>query len=252
MSLKRLKSTPTLRELMLAKQDEMEAALTANRRIMPHEGEKGAAAELRWREMLADYLPNRYSVRSGFVVDYKGNVSQQIDVIIHDAQYSPFLFTAGTAVFVPAESVYAIFDAKQDISKDSLQKSGEKVASVRSLERTSGDIYTFEGKAKPGKPPADQDILGGVLAVTSDWRSDPFGAAFADALDGLPGPHRLDLGVAVSSGAFSNPKGGERTIYDKDTALVGFFTALVHSLQRLGTALAMNLEEWTAGLRTKE
>ena len=50
----------------------------------------------------------------------------------------------------------------------------------------------------------------------------------------MPGSHRLDVGVAVAAGAFSNPKGGERTIYDKDTALVRFFTALIRSLQPLG------------------
>ena len=56
---------PTVVELFRAKQDEMEAALSANRRVMPHSGEKGAAAEFRWRKMLSEYLPNRYSVQSG-------------------------------------------------------------------------------------------------------------------------------------------------------------------------------------------
>ena len=250
MSLKRLKKPPTLRELMLAKQDEMEAALTSNRRIMPHEGEKGAAAELRWRDMLADYLPNRYSVRSGFVVDHRGDVSDQIDVIIHDAQYSPFLFQAGTSVFVPAESVYAIFDAKQELSKQTLDETGKKVASVRRLDRTSGQIWTNAGGPFPGKDPQKQHILGGILTVTASWRSEPFGSPFFAALDEMPRSHSLDVGVAVAAGAFSSPRGGERTIYDKDTALVGFFTALIRSLQPLATALAMDLEKWTEGLRT--
>ncbi len=249
MSLQRLKKPPTLRELMLAKQDEMEAALTSNRRIMPHEGEKGAAAELRWRDMLADYLPNRYSVRSGFVVDHRGDVSDQIDVIIHDAQYSPFLFQAGTSVFVPAESVYAIFDAKQELSKRMLEETGKKVASVRRLDRTSGPIWTNAGGPFPGKKPEEQYILGGILAVSASWQSNPFGSAFVAALDEMPESHHLDVGVAVAAGAFSNPKGGERTIYDKDTALVGFFTALIRSLQPLATALAMDLEKWTEELR---
>src|SRR5690606_17815959 len=128
---------PTVQDLMLAKQEEMESALSANRRVMPHEGEKGAAAELRWRDMLSEYLPRRYSVRSGFVIDHDGGISGQLDVIIPDAQYSPFLFHAGTSCFVPAESIYAIFDAKQDLSKSSIEATGEKIASVRRLKRTS-------------------------------------------------------------------------------------------------------------------
>lgn len=249
MTLKRLDRRPTIRELMLAKQDEMVAALSANRRIMPHEGEKGAAAELRWREMLSTYLPRRYSVSSGFVVDHDNGVSQQIDIIIHDAQYSPFLFHAGTSCFVPAESVYAIFDAKQEISKETLTETGEKVESVRQLKRTSGNIWTNAGGPFPGKPPEDQPILGGILAVTSRY-NDPFGRSFSQALAELPEQRKLDLGVAVSAGAFEVGTDEEGLIvYDRDTALVGFFMALIRKLQPLATALAMDLDIWSKELR---
>lgn len=250
MTLERLDRKPRVRELMLAKQAEMEAALSANRRIMPHEGEKGAAAELRWREMLSMYLPRRYSVRSGFVVDYESGVSDQIDVIIHDAQYSPFLFQAGTSCFVPAESVYVIFDAKQDISKATLVATGNKVASVRQLKRTSGDIWTNAGGPYRGKLPESQPILGGILAVTSNFK-DPFGRNFAQALNGLGEHHKLDLGVAVSAGAFevATNAGEDLLVYDRDTALVGFFMALIRKLQPLATALAMDLNVWGEGLR---
>ena len=249
MTLDQLDRVPTVTELMRAKQAEMEAALSANRRIMPHEGEKGAAAELRWREMLASYLPRRYSVQSGFVVDHAGGVSEQIDVIVHDAQYSPFLFQAGTSCFVPAESVYAVFDAKQEVSGPKLQETGRKVASVRRLDRTSGAIWDYKGKPSPGKRPAEQRILGGILAVTSRYR-DPFGPGFNRALKGLPKEQELQLGVAVSAGAFEVPTdGSDLKLYDGETALVGFFMALMRELQRLGTALAMDLDVWSKGLR---
>jgi len=248
MTIKRLKRAPTIRELMLAKQDEMEAALSANRRIMPHEGEKGAAAELRWREMLTCYLPRRYSVRSGFVIDHRGGVSEQIDIIIHDAQYSPFLFQAGTSCFVPAESVYAVFDAKQEMSKQTLIETAEKVASVRRLKRTSGPVWTNAGSF-PGKDPMNQPVLGGLLAVTSKWEK-PFGRTFSRALSDLQDAQRLDLGVAITAGAFGRDDDapGGLTIYEKDTALVGFFMSLMRQLQPLATALSMDLRVWGASL----
>jgi hypothetical protein len=247
MMIEQTHSPPTVQELMLAKQDEMEAALSANRRVMPHEGEKGAAAELRWRGMLSEYLPRRYSVRSGFVIDHLGGVSEQIDVIIHDAQYSPFLFQAGTSCFVPAESIYAVFDAKQEISKATVEASGQKVASVRRLMRTSGGIYTNAGGPFSGKSPENQPILGGILAVGSGW-TEPFGPSFTGALDGLPAGHELDLGVAIAHGAFEASRDGV-IIYDRSTALVGFFMALIRKLQPLATALAMDLDVWSATLR---
>lgn len=252
MPLERLATVPTVSELMRAKQDEMEAALSANRRIMPHEGEKGAATELRWKNMLSSYLPRRYSVRGGFVVDHAGGVSQQIDVIIHDAQYSPFLFQAGTSCFVPAESVYAVFDAKQEISGPTLKATAEKVASVRQLDRTSGQIWDYKGRPSPGKSPESQRILGGILAVTSRFR-EPFGAGFQGALEKLHGTYELQLGVAIQAGAFERPTDGDGLIlYDRDTALVGFFMGVMRELQRLGTALAMDLDVWGKPLRGRD
>jgi len=259
MTIKELSKRPRVAELLRAKQDEMEAALSANRRVMPHEGEKGAATELRWREMLSRYLPRRYSVASGFVIDHLDGVSEQIDVIIHDAQFSPFLFQAGTSCFVPAESVYAVFDVKQEISKARLAETGKKVASVRRLKRTSGKIYDYKGNLpKDGKDPESQPILGGILAITCHWKRDPFGRHFKNALTALPAvpiedDHRLDLGVALSAGAFevvSSP--GDLIIYDQSTALVGFFMALIRKLQPLGTALAMDLDIWSERLRDEQ
>lgn len=248
MPIEKLDPRPKIHDLMLAKQEEMLSALTANRRVMPHEGEKGAAAELRWRDMLAAYLPRRYSVSTGFVIDHKNGISGQIDVIIHDAQYSPFLFQAGTSCFVPAESVYAIFDVKQEISKETLKQTGEKVASVRTLERTSGSVWTNTG-CYDGKKPEDQHILGGILALTSTW-VEPFGETFRNSLAELTDQHRLDLGVSISHGAFEMPDDdAQPIIYDDDTALVGFFMALIRKLQPLATALAMDLDVWSQELR---
>jgi hypothetical protein len=201
--------------------------------------------------MLVSYLPRRYSVRNGFVVDHAGGISEQIDVIIHDAQYSPFLFQAGTSCFVPAESIYAILDAKQEISKQTLEETGRKVASVRKLDRTSGPVWSNTGR-HDGKLPEKQPILGGILAVTSSsgW-SEPFGAPFRQALTGLPEQHELDLGVAISAGAFEATDGraGDLLLYDADTALVGFFMALIRKLQPLATALSMDLDIWSRQLR---
>ena len=84
----------------------MIGTLTANRGVIPHPGTKGAAAELHWLEMLNAYLPKRYQAESAFVLDHQGGLSEQIDIVIYDRQYSPLLFKEGPATYVPAESVY--------------------------------------------------------------------------------------------------------------------------------------------------
>jgi hypothetical protein len=43
------------------------------------------------------------------VVHNLGNFSQQIDVVVFDRQYSPFIFTYENEAIIPAECVYATF-----------------------------------------------------------------------------------------------------------------------------------------------
>ena len=70
-----------------------------------------------WLEMLNTYLPERYKADSAFVMDHRGRLSEQIDVVIYDRQYSPLLFKQDGVLYVPAESVYAVFDVKQDMRR---------------------------------------------------------------------------------------------------------------------------------------
>src|SRR3546814_4467798 len=107
----------------------------ATARKLGHPTDKGDASEQVWIDVLTHYLPRRYEARKGFVVDSRGVFSQQIDVIIHDRQYSPFVFTFKGTDVVPAESVYAVFEAKQEFTADYIRSAGEKAA--RSEEHTS-------------------------------------------------------------------------------------------------------------------
>jgi hypothetical protein len=106
----------SLRNTFLHLQHQMIARHTTNRKVLQHPGTKGEAAEVHWVKMLADYLPERYCAAKAFVLDCKGSLSDQIDVVIYDRQYSPFLFNQDGAKYVPAESVYAVFEVKQDLT----------------------------------------------------------------------------------------------------------------------------------------
>ena len=78
---------------------------------------------------------------NGMVIDCEGNVSEQIDIIIYDALYTPFVFNKDGVKLIPAESVYAVFEAKQDAAQnDNIKYAGQKVETVRRLKRTSTKI----------------------------------------------------------------------------------------------------------------
>ena len=232
-------SVRTLRERFLLLQKELEARLAANRSV-EHAGEKGAATETGWRSMLGDYLPKRYCVAKAFVIDSNGDRSEQIDLVIHDQQYSPFLFKQDGAVFIPAESVYAVFEIKQDLSRENVEAAIQKAESVRRLHRTSVGI-THAGGQYPARPPID--ILAGLLCFDSRWKP-AFGKPLQSAIAKSPEPGRLDLVCALRRGSAEiqyEPEGPKLVRSAPDAALIFFFLRLLERLQRVGTVPAMDL-----------
>ena len=92
-----------------------------------HPVSAGDASEEVWLELLTKYLPKRYMVAKAFVVDSKGIFSQQIDVLVFDRQYTPFIFEFNGEKIVPAEGVYAAFEAKQSINARQVGYAQEKL-----------------------------------------------------------------------------------------------------------------------------
>jgi hypothetical protein len=221
-------------------------ALTNGRNLLPHTTEVGDNSELHWIEMLRSFLPKRYSVDKAFVIDVNGSLSEQLDVVIHDRQYSPQIFrNANGTVYVPAESVYAVFDAKQDLDRGTYSETVDKVRSARALERTSAPIPHAGGTFDAKEPPR---ILGGILTVASGWKP-PFGEAFHKAVETWSDDQvRLDIGCAANDGAF------QTTLRDGSLAtevwttspgtLVWFVTRLLAQLQVMATVPAMDIARW--------
>ncbi|MCI4624393.1 MAG: hypothetical protein L3V56_00355 [Candidatus Magnetoovum sp. WYHC-5] len=105
------------------------------------------------------YLPERYKVDSGFVVDYKGKISEQIDIIIYDRNFTPFIFRGESVIYIPAEGVYAVFEVKTLFDKTNYDYAVNKLNSVKELERTSAPFTHIKGKDTKEL----FDIIGGIL-----------------------------------------------------------------------------------------
>lgn len=238
-----------LRELFESLQTELASSLRTSRSVMSHPTDKGRSTEISWLDMLRTHLPDRYSVDSGRVVDSNGNLSDAIDIIVFDGQYSPLLFRRDNTCYVPAESVYAVFEVKQEIDKEHIKYAGDKAASVRRLERTTAPIPHAGGEYDPKEP---QHILGGILALASGWSSD-FADRLSGVLEDLEQEQQLDLGIALSSGAFetgTDQDGAlEVTTSEGDVTLISFFLGLIQALQRLGTVPAIDIAEYAQALQ---
>jgi hypothetical protein len=82
------------------------------------------------------------------VVDSSGQFSQQIDAVVFDRQYTPFILTYQNQTVIPAESVYAVFEVKQVISAKNAAYVQEKAASVCRLHRNSLPVPHVSGVAQ--------------------------------------------------------------------------------------------------------
>ncbi len=223
--------------------------------VFSHPGAKGDVGELNWHAVLngrhdgKGFLPGRYAVSSAFVVDADGATSDQIDLVIHDAHFCPLLFEHADNRYIPAESVYAVFEVKPELTRDYVLYAAEKAASVRALRRTSVPIVHAGGEFSPREP---FEILAGVLARRSSWSS-PLGDSLVTALADANPQGRLDLGATAESGAFEVSYGAaspELTISDPDAGLMFFLTHLYTRLQQLGTVTAIDLVEYGRPLGT--
>ncbi len=188
----------SLSQLLTSLHEDIQQRLATVRKTIQHPGSKGDASENVWIAMLDLYLPKRYQTARAHVVDSLGNFSQQIDVVVFDRQYSPFIFTYENQTIIPAESVYAVFEAKQSADASLVAYAQEKVASVRRLHRTSLPI-PHAGGTFPAKPLIP--ILGGILTFESEWNP-PLGEPLANVLNAGEGERHLDLGCIASHGHF--------------------------------------------------
>jgi hypothetical protein len=239
-----------LKKIFMNLQRQMISRLSANSKIINHPTAKGDASELNWIKMLNTYLPKRYKVDKAFVLDHEGILSEQIDLVIYDHQYSPFLFYQDNALYIPSESVYAVFEIKQNINKDVIEYAGKKAESVRKLKRTSASIPHAGGRFAPKKP---FKILAGVLSLGCDWKP-PFGDGLEHVLNGLKEKQRIDLGCCLRSGGFEAKYNGRYIKLEKseyNDALIFFFLRLLDRLQKLATVPAMDISKYGKALEKR-
>jgi hypothetical protein len=147
--------------------------------LFEHASSAGAATEHHWIALFERYLPKRYRAAPAFVIDADGHRSRQIDIAIFDNLYSPPLFPHKAGLHLPAENVYAVFEVKPTISKQWLRDAAEKAASVRALRRTSVPVIAAGNHGRAIKP---SPILAGLLATSSVWSPETFGANVRNAL----------------------------------------------------------------------
>lgn len=221
-----------LKQLLGGMHENVKNNLELARANFSHPGTKGDAAENVWLDLFNQYLPERYTAKKAHIVDSSGQQSDQIDVVIFDRQYTPFIFTLGGQTTIPAESVYAVFEAKQTADAGNIKYAQQKVASVRKLLRTSLPI-PHAGGVFPAKPAIP--IIGGFLSLDSEWKP-KMGPSLLENLNKGTDDERIDIGCVAAHGSFIwDKEQHEYHVNEATTAASKFLFQLISRLQFSGT-----------------
>ncbi|MBL1456495.1 MAG: hypothetical protein COA34_001320 [Methylophaga sp.] len=220
---------------------DIEGKLSIVRDSIIHPGAKGDGSEKVWLDLLNTYLPKRYKAANAFVVDSKGVFSDQIDVVVFDRQYSPFVFHYQDQIIIPAESVYAVFETKQTLNMGMIRYAQDKARSVRKLYRTSLPI-PHAGGIYPPKPLIP--IMAGILTLESDWKP-ALGEPLLNQLETEKDIAMLDIGCIASHGYFyHDSENGKYTIKQETKAATAFLFRLISALQFSGTVPMIDIQAY--------
>ena len=231
-----------LQEMLLVKQEILKNILVESKKIK-HPVGNGDNSEGGWKEFISKILPGKYGVDSGYVIDYEGNISNQIDIIIYDNLYSPFIMSSGAGVkYIPAEAVYAVAEIKPTITKAYLKYANDKVESVKKLKRTVRGV-TVAGIRKPKQKLTN--ILGILLAKESDITKDDTIKKYLDEYTNINMLCALDK-YTIFCNRNSNILEVEKV--NKNEALLGLYFYLNNELYELGTVAGIDIREYANAL----
>ncbi len=122
----------------VAKKLEADFDVTA---AQPHQGVKGQARERAViREFLRPYLPKRFSIGTGLIVDSVGHVSKQQDIVVFDELNFPVLQDHDETKLFFSEQVLVTIEVKSTLDHNAVQDMVEKSISLASLKRRSSAV----------------------------------------------------------------------------------------------------------------
>lgn len=78
-----------------------------------HYATVGSYRENVWKSLFEMIIPKKYCIEQGvFIIDSYGHKSKEVDLVIFDEMYTPYIFNYGEIKFIPIEAVAAVVQCK--------------------------------------------------------------------------------------------------------------------------------------------
>src|SRR5260370_30837111 len=192
--------------LLQAAVNELSSALpnaVAASSLIQHRLLKGELRERRVIAGLRPFIPRRYEMNSGVVVNAEGNFSCQQDIILSDSMVAPPFLAAGELGVHPIETVSAVIEVKSVATAQAMRDAVANIASVKQLASDEPRDFTEIRDAYIGMGQNVDKPFGGVLFLGSDASDEAILDAYVKAIATLAPNDRPNAVVVVDEFALT-------------------------------------------------
>ena len=253
----------TCRKYLCRRASDMGAAVTVNARdifkaiskglqadfeksaAVTHSGGKGAIREGSLRNFLASYLPRRYAIGSGQIIQSGNRISRQCDIVIYDADHCPRLLADEQHSYFPIESVFGVVEVKSTLNSEELKAAFENIRSVKSLVQAGSFTLARTGLATRLARPIP---VGVVFAYAADRSLHAVAQQAVSLSDATHPEYDPDFVAILGSGLvgpirrlrhewneFKQPGGADRFMFRETSehTVLGFYLRLLNELNAI-------------------
>lgn len=83
----------------------------------------GSFREGMWMKFFRSIIPKKYSLAQGvMIIDSNNGISKEIDIVVYDEAYTPYVFQYNTIKYIPIEAVAVVIECKSDSWDDAKLK----------------------------------------------------------------------------------------------------------------------------------
>jgi len=142
-----------------------------------HPGEYGAYREELAKKWLEMYVPKKFGIGSGFVINSRGSISTQCDIVIYDKMTTPKIENVNNQRFFPIETVSCVGEIKSDINSIGILNSYLiKLAEIKKMRENVKDpdpyFRGFKSSFSPNDNPFD-NIFTFLICNKFNFEIDP-------------------------------------------------------------------------------
>lgn len=116
----------------------------------------GTYREQIWQSLFESIVPKKFVVeQSVFIIDSSGEISSEVDLVILDEMYTPYIFKKGQLKFIPIEAVAVVIQCKS-VSKPSCKSLKSWVDSIKKLKTVNSGIARMANGIPQGGIPGQK------------------------------------------------------------------------------------------------